>query len=64
MAADLTKVALFGGMRREDLGAGSHIDGPAIVAEANATTVVEPEWRATVTPLNHLILRRVQPLHL
>jgi 5-oxoprolinase (ATP-hydrolysing) len=47
--------------RREDLGPGSRIDGPAIIAEANATTVVEPEWRASVTPLNHLVLERVAP---
>jgi 5-oxoprolinase (ATP-hydrolysing) len=47
--------------RREDLGAGTRIDGPAIIAEANATTVVEPEWRATVTPLNHLVLERIRP---
>jgi 5-oxoprolinase (ATP-hydrolysing) len=46
--------------RREDLGPGQHIDGPAIIAEANATTVVEPEWRASVTPLNHLVLERVK----
>jgi 5-oxoprolinase (ATP-hydrolysing) len=46
--------------RREDLGPGSRIDGPAIIAEANATTVVEPEWRATVTPLDHLVLERTQ----
>jgi 5-oxoprolinase (ATP-hydrolysing) len=46
--------------RREDLGPGHRIDGPAIVAEANATTVVEPEWRASVTPLNHLILERTK----
>jgi 5-oxoprolinase (ATP-hydrolysing) len=46
--------------RREDLRAGSRIDGPAIIAEANATTVVEPEWRATVTPLNHLVLERTR----
>src|SRR5467141_663054 len=45
--------------RREDLGPGERIEGPAIIAEANATTVVEPEWRATVTPLNHLVLDRV-----
>jgi 5-oxoprolinase (ATP-hydrolysing) len=44
--------------RREDLGPGSRIDGPAIIAEANATTVVEPQWRATVTTLNHLVLER------
>jgi 5-oxoprolinase (ATP-hydrolysing) len=47
--------------RREDLGPASRIDGPAIIAEANATTVVEPEWRATLTPLNHLVLERIRP---
>jgi len=47
--------------RREDLSPGARIDGPAIIAEANATTVVEPEWRATVTPLNHLVLERIFP---
>jgi 5-oxoprolinase (ATP-hydrolysing) len=47
--------------RREDLGPGQRIAGPAIIAEANATTVVEPEWRATVTPLDHLVLERVSP---
>jgi 5-oxoprolinase (ATP-hydrolysing) len=47
--------------RREDLGAGQRIDGPAVIAEANATTVVEPEWRAEVTPLNHLVLERTAP---
>ncbi|TAK86440.1 MAG: 5-oxoprolinase [Betaproteobacteria bacterium] len=47
--------------RRDDLGPGQPIEGPAIIAEANATTVVEPEWRATVTPLNHLVLERVRP---
>jgi 5-oxoprolinase (ATP-hydrolysing) len=44
--------------RREDLAPGHSFDGPAIVAEANATTVVEPGWRATVTPRNHLLLER------
>ncbi len=47
--------------RREDLGAGQRIEGPAVIAEANATTVVEPEWRAEVTPLNHLVLERSAP---
>ena len=46
--------------RREDLGPGQRIDGPAIIAEANATTVVEPEWRAEVTALNHLVLTRTK----
>ena len=47
--------------RREALAAGQQIEGPAIIAEANATTVVEPEWRATVTELDHLVLERTQP---
>jgi len=47
--------------RREALGAGSRVEGPAIIAEANATTVVEPEWAASVTPLNHLVLERTRP---
>jgi len=44
--------------RRDQLAPGQRIDGPAIIAEANATTVVEPEWRASVTPLDHLVLER------
>ncbi len=47
--------------RREALGAGSRVEGPAIIAEANATTVVEPEWAAGVTRLNHLVLERTRP---
>ena len=46
--------------RREDLGPGNTIDGPAIIAEANATTVLEPEWRASVTRLDHLVLERTK----
>jgi len=44
---------------RDRLGGGSRVEGPAIIAEANATTVVEPGWRAEVTPQNHLVLERV-----
>jgi len=47
--------------RRESLVPGARIDGPAIIAEANATTVVEPGWRAEVTKLDHLVLERVVP---
>ena len=46
---------------RTDLRAGDHIAGPALIREANATTVVEPGWRAEVTDLDHLLLRRVEP---
>jgi len=44
---------------REDTRPGDLIDGPAIIAEATATTLVEPGWRAEVTPLDHLVLTRV-----
>ncbi len=47
--------------KREELVPGQKVDGPAIVAEANATTVVEPGWRAIVTELDHLVLDRVVP---
>ena len=46
---------------REQARPGQFIDGPAIIAEKNATTVVEPGWRANVTELDHLVLERVQP---
>ena len=38
---------------------GDAIAGPAIVRERNATTVIEPGWRATLTPRDHLVLERV-----
>ncbi len=43
---------------RDALRPGDHIDGPAVIREANATTVIEPGWSASLTPLNHLLLRR------
>ncbi len=48
-------------VRREQALPGLFIDGPAIIAEANATTVIEPGWRARVTALNHLVIERLQP---
>lgn len=45
---------------REDMRPGDVIDGPAIIAEKNATTVVEPGWQARLTSLDHLLLVRVQ----
>ncbi|MFD7444898.1 hydantoinase B/oxoprolinase family protein [Streptomyces sp. NPDC059909] len=47
--------------RREDLSPGDSVEGPAIIAEADATTVVEPGWRATVGEGGHLLLARVTP---
>ncbi|WP_043819140.1 hydantoinase B/oxoprolinase family protein, partial [Rubrivivax gelatinosus] len=43
------------------LAAGATVDGPAIVAERNATTVVEPGWRARVRPDASLELERIAP---
>jgi 5-oxoprolinase (ATP-hydrolysing) len=45
---------------REALRPGDAIDGPAIVREQNATTVVEPGWRATLTARDHIVLERVE----
>ena len=47
--------------QRDGLRPGDTVDGPAIVAEANATTVVDDGWRATVTGYGHLLLERARP---
>jgi 5-oxoprolinase (ATP-hydrolysing) len=47
--------------RREALRPGAIVAGPAIIAEANATTVVEPGWRAEVTVSGGLVLTRATP---
>lgn len=46
---------------REDMRPGDSLDGPAIIAEKNATTVVEPGWSARLTELDHLVLERKVP---
>ncbi|RKZ37261.1 MAG: 5-oxoprolinase, partial [Gammaproteobacteria bacterium] len=45
--------------RRADLVPGHDIRGPAIIVEANSTTVVDPGWQAEVTAREHLVLRKV-----
>ena len=45
---------------RERMPAGDAVTGPAIIAEANATTVVDAGWRATMTATGHLLVERVQ----
>ncbi len=47
---------------RAALQPGHAVRGPAIIAEDNATTVIEPGWEARVTPFNHLVLQRVEAL--
>jgi 5-oxoprolinase (ATP-hydrolysing) len=46
---------------RTDLLAGDRITGPALIREANATTVVEPGWQARLTTRDHMILKRITP---
>ncbi len=47
--------------QRETLAAGAVVPGPAVIAERNATTVVEPGWQAQVGADHSLTLRRVRP---
>jgi 5-oxoprolinase (ATP-hydrolysing) len=47
---------------RTELLAGDRIAGPALIREANATTVVEPGWTAEVTALDHMLLQRTEKL--
>jgi len=44
---------------RESLEPGATVDGPAVIAERNATTVVEPGWQAVLAAGGALELRRV-----
>jgi 5-oxoprolinase (ATP-hydrolysing) len=53
-----TDAGLF---ERSAVTAGRVIAGPAIIAEANSTTVIEPGWAATVNELGHLVLERDEP---
>ena len=46
---------------RAALGAGTQIPGPAILQEAISTIVVEPGWRAEITPHNHCVMYRSTP---
>jgi 5-oxoprolinase (ATP-hydrolysing) len=47
---------------RETLSPGAVVDGPAIIREAVATTIVEPGWQAEMSARGDLILERVVPL--
>jgi 5-oxoprolinase (ATP-hydrolysing) len=46
---------------RASIGAGSRINGPAIIVEATTTTAVEPGWVAKMTPGLNLLLHRTAP---
>ncbi|MFH8371084.1 hydantoinase B/oxoprolinase family protein [Streptomyces sp. NPDC018031] len=47
--------------RRTGLRPGDALTGPVIIADDDATTVVDPGWRATVGDRGHLLLGRVRP---
>ena len=47
--------------QREDTRPGDTFDGPAVVTEADATTVIEPGWRGAVDAAGNLVLTRVRP---
>jgi 5-oxoprolinase (ATP-hydrolysing) len=64
--AAIDRVAIFAGgethdtpvFERTDLRAEDVIGGPALIREANATTMIEPGWAARVTASNGLVLDR------
>ena len=45
---------------RNQMNPGDKIDGPAVIVEPVGTTVVEQGWQAWVTPLNHMVLTRIE----
>src|SRR4051794_31417027 len=47
---------------REALQPGDRVFGPALICGATTTVVVEPGWALGVTPRDHLLLDRVEPL--
>jgi N-methylhydantoinase A len=44
--------------RRADLGAGSGLEGPAVVEFAESTVLLRPGWRATVDEVGTLVMER------
>jgi N-methylhydantoinase A/oxoprolinase/acetone carboxylase beta subunit len=47
--------------RRDDLGPGDHVDGPAVVEEYGATVPLHPGFGAEVDRLGNLIVSRPHP---
>ncbi len=48
--------------QRDNIAAGKTIDGPAIISESTATTVIEPGWQGCVDAVGNLVLSRPEPL--
>ncbi|WP_330477202.1 hydantoinase B/oxoprolinase family protein [Streptomyces platensis] len=47
--------------RRTDLRPGETLTGPAVIAEEDATTVLDPDWQAAMGERGHLTLTRTRP---
>ncbi|MFI0225428.1 hydantoinase B/oxoprolinase family protein [Streptomyces lydicus] len=47
--------------RRTDLRPGDTLTGPAVIAEEDATTVLDPDWQAAMGDRGHLVLTRTEP---
>ncbi len=45
---------------RDDMRPGDTVSGPAIIAERNSTTVVEPGWLAEISRSNHMLMTRTE----
>jgi 5-oxoprolinase (ATP-hydrolysing) len=60
MMAGLTASTPF--LDRSQVAPGQLIDGPAVLVEPNATTVIEPGWQGELTSAGDLVMRRVVPL--
>lgn len=58
VAGECREVPLY---RRATLRPGAAVTGPAVVAEADATTVVDDGWQAAAGDLGHLLLTRARP---
>ncbi|HEX2134880.1 MAG TPA: hydantoinase B/oxoprolinase family protein [Microvirga sp.] len=46
--------------RRDRVGPGARLSGPALLIEPHQTIVVEPGWAAEITAKNHVVLRRIE----
>ena len=45
---------------RDTLSPSEKVNGPAVIIDSNATTVVEPGWQAEITVRNHMVINRVE----
>jgi 5-oxoprolinase (ATP-hydrolysing) len=59
MAGEMRRTPIYD---RATLSSGAHVDGPAIIREDTATTVIEPGWRAEMTASGDLVMTRVVAL--